>query len=123
MSFRYVEQGIAAIQVGNLDEGARLLRIALRDTTLTGGIRAVACLWLAETTSDPTAKRAYYDQAIAADPNNSEIRLRLERWLASQLSMPPLPPAANPATPKPPLPPSNPPAAPVSYTPPAQPTV
>ncbi|NWG18157.1 MAG: hypothetical protein HXY41_16155, partial [Chloroflexi bacterium] len=52
------------------DEGARLLRIALRDTSVTGGIRAVACLWLAETVSDPQSKRAYYDEALAADPDN-----------------------------------------------------
>ncbi len=110
MSFRYIEQGIAAIQAGNLDEGARLLRIALRDTSLTGGIRAVACLWLAETVSDPQSKRAYYDEALAADPNNPDIRYRVERWLASQL---PTPPAQPPGTgPLPPSPTTTPPAQP-----------
>lgn len=103
MSFRYVEQGIAAIQAGNLDEGGRLLRIALKDATLTGGIRAIACLWLAETTSDPTAKRAYYDAALAADPDNPDIRHRVDRWIASQLPTPP-PPSTVPTVTPPPQP-------------------
>lgn len=96
MSFRTVEQGIGAIQAGNLDEGARLLRIALKDPELTGGIRAITCLWLAETTIDPNTKRTYYNEALAAAPDDPEIRHRVERWFAAQL---PTPPSAPPATP------------------------
>ncbi|MBI5671554.1 MAG: trypsin-like peptidase domain-containing protein [Chloroflexi bacterium] len=101
MSFRYVEQGIGAIQAGNLDEGVRLLRIALKDPELTGGIRAIACLWLAETTTDPNTKRAYYDAALAAAPDDPEIRHRVERWLAAQL---PTPPTSAPTVTPPPQP-------------------
>ena len=54
-----VEQGIAAIQAGNIEEGARLLKIAVREPDVTGPMRAIAFLWLAETTADPQAKRAY----------------------------------------------------------------
>ncbi|NWG18352.1 MAG: trypsin-like peptidase domain-containing protein, partial [Chloroflexi bacterium] len=94
------------------DEGARLLRIALRDTSVTGGIRAVACLWLAETVSDPQSKRAYYDEALAADPDNPDIRHRVERWLASQLPTPPAPTQPLGTGPLPPSPTAVPPAQP-----------
>lgn len=94
MVFQSIQQGISAIQAGNLDEGARLLRIALKDRSITGPLRALACLWLAETTTDLEAKNKYYNDALAADPNSAEVRQRVERWLATQL--PPTPPAYNP---------------------------
>lgn len=114
VTFRYVEQGIAAIQSGQNEEGARLLRIALKDPQLVGGVRAVACLWLAETTPDPNLKRQYYDQALAADPTNPDIRHRVEQWLATQLPRPP-----DPAAPPPPstLPGISAPAALPAYPP------
>ena len=89
-----VEQGIAAIQAGNVAEGERLLKIALREPDLTGPMRAIACLWLAETTADPQAKRTYYDAALDADPGNAQVRQRVDGWKATQL-MPP-PPASTP---------------------------
>src|SRR5690349_4725201 len=95
-----VEQGIAAIQAGNIAEGDRLLRIALGEPDMTGPMRAIACLWLAETTADHQAKRTYYDAALDADPGNAQVRQRVEAWKATQLMPPPPPPpATNPAAP------------------------
>lgn len=119
VTFRYVEQGIAALQNGQYEEGARLLRIALKDPQLVGGVRAVACLWLAETTADPNLKRQYYNEALAADPTNRDIRHRVENWLATQLPRPPdptapPPPSTLPGISAPPALPPYPPAAPPS---------
>lgn len=109
MPFRSMEQGIAAIQAGNLQEGARLLRIALKSDLLTGSLRATACLWLAETGNDTEFKRTCYQEALSADPNNQDARQRLAALLASQLPPQPSPAAYTP-----------PPATPV-YTPPVVP--
>jgi len=102
MNFRsVVEQGITAIQAGNRDEGARLLKIALKDSALQGALRAVACLWLAEVTDHPTEKRQYYNDALNADPNNPDVIQRVEAYLASQFTPPapannlPLPTVGN----------------------------
>lgn len=89
MSFQSVEQGIGAIQAGNRDEGMRLLKIALKDPSLTGPLRAVALLWLGETTADPTEKRAYYKDALAADPTNAGVKERVEGFLAQSFMPPP----------------------------------
>jgi hypothetical protein len=105
-----MEQGIAAIQVGNLTEGARLLRIALKSNMLTGSLRATACLWLAETNPDAEFKRTCYQDALAADPDNQDAKQRLATLLASQLPPTPIPQPASAYTPPP---------APLTYGPPA----
>jgi hypothetical protein len=107
-----MEQGIAAIQAGNLSEGARLLRIALKSDVLTGSLRATACMWLAETSPDAEFKRTCYQEALTADPNNPDAKQRLATLLAAQL--PPTPaPQAQPGgyTPPAPTPAYTPPAA------------
>lgn len=84
-----MEQGIKAIQAGNLTEGARLLKIALKDTTeLTGRLRAVALTWLAETTTNRDQKITYYKEALAADPGNADVQQRM----ALVMALPPPPP-------------------------------
>lgn len=95
MSQRILEMGIQAIQSGSKVEGARLLRIALK-RSLPTEIRAVAYLWLAETTDDPQVKRAHYGEATALDPNNAEARARLAALLpnpgyATGYTLPPSP--------------------------------
>jgi hypothetical protein len=95
MPFRSLEQGIAAIQQGHQDEGARLLRIALKSEGLQGSLRATAYLWLAETRSDRQEKIKCYNDALAADPENEHARQRLAQLLAPEA-------AAAPATPAPP---------------------
>lgn len=107
MSLQSVEKGIEALKAGRRDEGVRLLRIALRDTQVTGALRAAALLWLAQVTDEPTEKRSYYNEAIAADPNNPQVRQIYEAYLASQF-MPPAPPADSTGT-HPVVPPVNPP--------------
>lgn len=79
MSIRALELGIKAVQRGSLNEGARLLRYALKGT-LDGDQRATGYIWLAETTVDPGFKRACYAQAVAAarDPGlSADARSRL----------------------------------------------
>lgn len=76
--------GIQAIQAGSKAEGARLIRIALK-RDLPNEIRAVAYLWLAETTDDPQVKYAHYAEASALDPNNAEARGRLAASMNARL--------------------------------------
>lgn len=97
MPFRSIEQGIAAIQQGNLDEGARLIRIALKSPEIQGSVRATAYLWLAETVQDPQGKIEYYNQALAVDPNNQHARQRVAQLLSSSLPPSPQSPAASPS--------------------------
>jgi len=95
MPFRSMEQGISAIQQGNLAEGARLLKIALKNPELKGAVRATALVWLAETKHSRQEKVVCLQEAAQADPNNEAIRQRLSALLAADL--PPV--AAQSATP------------------------
>jgi S1-C subfamily serine protease len=101
MPYSSVEQGIAAIQAGNIEEGARLLKIALREPDIAGPMRAIACLWLAETTADPQTKRIYYNDALDADPGNAQVRQRVDAWMATQMLPPP--PGSTPGYGMPPV--------------------
>lgn len=85
MQMRSMEQGIQSIQAGNLEEGARLLRIALKDPALSGQLRAVALMWLAETNADPQHKINCYKEALAADPGNQDVHQRMAYILSTQL--------------------------------------
>lgn len=96
MLHRALELGITALQAGSTAEGARLIRIALKSGQLTDDLRAIAYLWLAEAEADPQQKRAYYNEALNADPNNQEARQRLARLLSAQL--PPMPGTPTPST-------------------------
>lgn len=89
MPLHEVEQGIAAIDAGRVEEGARLLKIALKDSALTGTLRAVAWLRLAKTTTNPAEQRDYYNAALDADPANPQVRQHVESFLAQQLMPPP----------------------------------
>lgn len=82
---RNLEQGVQAIQGGMLEEGARLLRIALKEDQLAANLRAVALLWLAETQPDPKFKIECYRLASEADPSNQDVSQRLSYWLSQQL--------------------------------------
>ncbi|MBK8023381.1 MAG: hypothetical protein IPK19_18600 [Chloroflexi bacterium] len=85
MTQRALELGITAIQRGSLQEGARLIRIAVKSDELTPEMRAVAYLWLAETSPDPAQKRSAYNEALNANPQNGEARSRLAALLTSGL--------------------------------------
>jgi hypothetical protein len=75
-------------------EGARLLRIALLDTSLAPSMRAVVYIWMAETDPTPAFKMQCYNEALAADPNNAQARQRLEALMSTTL-----PPTSSPAAP------------------------
>ena len=77
MPFRSMEQGIEAIRAGNHEEGARLLRIALRSEKLNGKVRAVAYVWLAETQTSRAFKIECLEKAMEADPGNQKIAQRM----------------------------------------------
>ncbi|MEZ4670159.1 MAG: serine protease [Anaerolineae bacterium] len=89
MPLHEVEQGIAALDAGRIDEGTRLLKIALRDPQITGTLRAVAWLRLAKVTTNPAEQREYYNNALEADPANPQVRQHVEAFMAQQLMPPP----------------------------------
>lgn len=97
MSIRILEQGIDAMQAGSMAEGARLIRIALKTGMLEPDLTAIGCIWLAETEATPAQKRARYQQALAADPGNSEAKARLNRLLIDKLPGSSAPSAPTPA--------------------------
>ena len=92
MTLRNVERGITAIKNGNHVEGARLLKIALRDESLQGEMRALSYLWLAETKIDRQEKIECYNSALMADPGNEHAQKRLALLGAT----PPPPPTTTP---------------------------
>jgi hypothetical protein len=97
MSEKMIEMARIAIGRGSLDEGARLLRLALAGelgAPLSPQLRAVAYLWLAETTTDAATVRACVSAAMRADPDNAEAQRRLAALLA-----PPPPAPAYPTQP------------------------
>ncbi len=90
---RKMQHGLQAINDGNLDEGARLLRIALMDNTLTPAMRAVIYVSLAETDQNPTFRMQCYNEALSADPNNVQARQRLEALMTNAIPGTPINPA------------------------------
>ncbi len=95
MTLQALELGIQAVQAGQREEGARLLRIALKSGELPPSLGAVAYLWLAETGDDATFKIDCCKNALALEPNNLEAQQRLTAVMASML------PSAKPAPPPP----------------------
>lgn len=89
MSLKALELGISALQRGQTEEGTRLIRIALKGGDLTGEMRAIAYLWMAEAQADPSQRRAMYSAAVQADPANQDARQRLNAVLTQEL--PPAP--------------------------------
>lgn len=90
---RTINQGIDAIKAGQPEEGAKLLRVALRDENLKGRLRSTVYMWLAYTTEDIEEKKQYYTEAYSADPTNDVAQQRLaELWM---------PPSVRPSTPAP----------------------
>jgi hypothetical protein len=132
MTYRNLQQGIQAIRDGNKQEGARLIRIALKNDELQAGHRAIGWIWLAETTNNPQEKGRYYNQALAVDPGNEHAQKRLAALLAQGLpqerpapAQPEQPAQAPPGGPPPAqtASPSNPPAEMPPRKPPTQPQV
>lgn len=99
MSVRSLQQGIEAVQKGHLEEGARLLRLAIRDETLAPHLKATAFAWLSNTQEDVAFKIECYQKAVAADPQNSTYAQHLNMLMASQVPAPKPPPAPTPPQP------------------------
>ncbi|MDX2161817.1 MAG: trypsin-like peptidase domain-containing protein [bacterium] len=123
MTYQYLEMGIAAVRSGSMEEAGRLLRLAIKSPEVNAPSRAIAYMWLAETTPDAAQKRSYYQQAAEADPTNAELRQRVELLLAQlqppppPISMPEAPPRQGTPAPAPPPPttlPGMPPPAPTT---------
>ncbi|MCU0496757.1 MAG: serine protease [Anaerolineae bacterium] len=125
-----IQQGILTIQEGNLDEGARLIRIGLRDPRVSGTDRAIALVWLAETFADNERKIRTYNEALQADANNAPAKERLNALMTAglpamnprstgEITLPNPPPAAKPILPNLPTPTPIPPpmATPVNLPP------
>ncbi len=93
MPRRNLELGIQAIKQGNITEGARYLKLALRDERLRGVERAAAYIWLAQTREDPALKLECYRNALQADPNNQYAKDRI-----AELNYPELPPKPQAST-------------------------
>lgn len=101
---RSLELGVQAIKEGNRAEGARLLRMALRDESMTANLRATTYMWMAETSDDREFKIQCYNDALRADPANQHATQRLSLLLS--IDLPPvnqqdnfIPPPAAPTLP------------------------
>ena len=88
MVSRNLDQGIKAIQDGNHEQGARLIKIALREQTLSPENRAMAFVWLAEAQQNVEEKIASYRSALQIAPNNEAAQQRLNFYLSQQLPPP-----------------------------------
>ncbi len=99
MSVRSLQQGIEAIQQGHLEEGARLLRLAIRDDALAPHLKATAFAWLSNTQEDVNFKIECYQKAVAADPQNATYAQHLNTLMASQVPTPQKPPPPPPPDP------------------------
>lgn len=82
MPIRNMQLGIQSIQAGHIEEGARLLRIALNSNQLTNKMRAIAYLWLAVTSDDRNFRIQCYNDAINADPTNEQAHDELAKLLS-----------------------------------------
>lgn len=97
MSVLELQQGVAAIQAGNREEGARLLRIAIRSAQVLPQDRSMACVWLADAVDSLEEKQQWLNAALLADPNNDHAKQRLALLLNPPHQPPQVaPPAAQP---------------------------
>ncbi|MCB9453461.1 MAG: trypsin-like peptidase domain-containing protein [Anaerolineaceae bacterium] len=77
MPLHSMNLGIQAVKDGHLEDGARLLRIALKSRELTGSLRATALVYLAETKLDREFRLQCYNEALTADSQNPLARQKL----------------------------------------------
>jgi hypothetical protein len=113
MSRQAIENGIAALQAGNIQQGEQLLRQGLMSREVSGSLRAVGYMWLATTSPNRDFQIQCYRAAVEADPSNAEARRRLDALQPPQVPLPPEPPPVAP------MPPTAPPTS-TQTAPPAQ---
>jgi hypothetical protein len=97
MSLQEIQQGITAVQNGDYQQAEQLLRSGLQSQQVTGSVRAVALMWLAETNPSIQFKIQCYQAAVQADPHNIDIQSRLGTLIASQAPSPSVPQNPNPS--------------------------
>lgn len=74
---KIIEKAVLTIQNGNAEEGKRLLNGVLLQPDLPSAARIIVLLWLAEVTTEPQKKLAFYQEALALAPENVVIKQRL----------------------------------------------
>jgi len=112
MSLQAIEDGIAALQAGEMARGEQLLRRGLQGADVPDSARAVGYMWLATTSPNRQFQIQCYEAAVQADPSNNEAQNRLrelKQRSTQEIPMPPDPSGGgssnskgNPARPSPP---------------------
>lgn len=98
MSLEDVQEGIGAVQAGDLRAADRLLRGALNRGDLPNEARAVALMWLAETSNSTRFKIECHELAVEVDPHSAAARQRLRKLRGGTLPLPDQPRPAQPPT-------------------------
>lgn len=98
MTYHNLKLAIEMVKSGKTEEGARLLRFALRGDDLKPDERVVAWLWLAETTDQIEAKIGHYQAVLQIQPDHPQAQEMLRRL--SQIDLPPVPPKTPPPPPQ-----------------------
>ncbi|MEO0562542.1 MAG: serine protease, partial [Chloroflexota bacterium] len=79
-----IENGIAALQAGDLRRGEAMLRQGLASPSVPGDVAAVGYMWLATTSPSINFQIQCYEAATAADPRNAEAQNRLTALIEQQ---------------------------------------
>jgi hypothetical protein len=95
MSLQAIEDGIAAVQAGDVVRGEQLLRHGLLGQNVPGSARAVGYMWLATTSPNRQFQIQCYEAAVEADPANQEAQHRLRELKARSTQEIPMPPDPN----------------------------
>ena len=83
-SHKELQQAIELMQQGNIEGGARMLQVVIKDPQLPNPLRATAYAWLAESQDDLNFKINCLNRALDSDPGNTMIQNRLSSLLAVQ---------------------------------------
>ncbi|MDE2859563.1 MAG: serine protease [Chloroflexota bacterium] len=78
-------RAIKYMKSGDLQSAVALLRAAVDDPDLDQHGRAVACIWLAETSDDIAFKINCLQQALRHEPGNAQVQQKLDQLRARQL--------------------------------------
>lgn len=98
MTYHNLKLAINLIKEGKMEEGARLLRFALKGDDLTPEQRVVGWLWMAETTDHIETKIGYYKAVLQIQPDHGRAAEMIQRL--SKIELPPMPPQMPNAPPQ-----------------------
>jgi S1-C subfamily serine protease len=91
------------------EEGARMIRNALKDPTIVGSVRATALMWLSIAVQDTTERLQYLEEALHHDPSNGRVQQLMTNLLSDGIdemvtgTQPTVPPPYTPPDPMPPV--------------------